>query len=368
MQIRQEIRSQDSGRPACKLLEVTGLVKRYEGFTLEGVSLSLEPGCVIGLVGSNGAGKTTVLKSVLGLVLPDGGSVRLLGEEVFPGGGASDRVKQRVGVVFDTCAFPGDCRVADVAAMGRALFDNWDGARWDELARRFALPRKKKVSELSRGMGMKLSLAFALAHGPELLILDEATAGIDPLARDEVLDILREFMADGRRGILMSSHITTDLEKLADKVVCLDAGKVVFSAPKEAITDEAGIARCRAVDLEAVLASGLTGASAEASVASAATSTSVSTDAPVVSASAPIDASPAVSPDGSAARISAAPLRLADASSVAPVAEMYVLRGAYGSDLLVPDRFAFSRVFPDVPVDKATLEEYLTLRLKGEKL
>lgn len=311
MQIRQDMKSQDLGQPACRLLEVSGLAKRYEGFALEGVSISLEPGCVIGLVGSNGAGKTTILKSILGLVHPDGGSVCLLGEEAFPGGGASDRVKQRVGVVFDTCAFPADCRVADVAAMGRALFDNWDGACWDEFARRFSLPRKKKVSELSRGMGMKLSLAFALAHGPELLILDEATAGIDPLARDEVLDILREFMADGRRGILMSSHITTDLEKLADEVICLDAGKVVFAAPKEAITDEAGIARCREADLEAVLASGLASAAA---------------------------------------------------------GEMYVLRGAYGSDLLVPDRFAFSRACPDIPVDRATLEEYMALRLKGEKL
>lgn len=326
MQIRQDMRSRGFGQPACKLLEVDGLAKRYEGFTLEGVSINLEPGCVIGLVGSNGAGKTTVLKSILGLVLPDGGSVRLLGEEVFPGSGASDRVKQRVGVVFDTCAFPADCRVADVAAMGRALFDNWDGARWDEFARRFALPRKKKVSELSRGMGMKLSLAFALAHDPELLILDEATAGIDPLARDEVLDILREFMADGRCGILMSSHITTDLEKLADEVICLDAGKVVFSAAKEAITDEAGIARCRATDLEAVLASGWPGGSA---------------DAPGASSAAP---------------------------SAASTAEMYVLRGTYGSDLLVPDRFAFSRAFPGIPVDKATLEEYMALRLKGEKL
>lgn len=317
MQTRQDMKGRDSERHAGKLLEVTGLVKHYEDFALEGVSLSLEPGCVVGLVGSNGAGKTTVLKSILGLVLPDGGSVRLLGEEVFPGPGASDWVKQRVGVVFDTCAFPADCRVADVAAMGRALFDSWDDACWGEFARRFALSRKKKVSELSRGMGMKLSLAFALAHDPDLLILDEATAGIDPLARDEVLDILREFMADGRRGILMSSHITSDLEKLADEIVCLDAGKVVFAAPREAVTDEAGIARCRAADLEAVLASGVASASA-------------STDA--------------------------------------PTAEMYVLRGAYGSDLLVPDRFAFSRDFPDIPVDKATLEEYMTLRLKGEKL
>ena len=113
-----------------------------------------------------------------------------------------------------------------------------------------------KVSELSRGMGMKLTLAFALSHNPELLVLDEATAGLDPIARDEVLDLLRDFMAEGDRGILMSTHITSDLEKIADEVVCVDAGRIVFTAPKDAITDEAGVARCRAADVTAILDAG----------------------------------------------------------------------------------------------------------------
>lgn len=298
-----------AGQESRSLLSVDGLVKRYEGFTLKGVSINLEPGCVVGLVGSNGAGKTTVLKSVLGLVFPDEGAVCLFGEDVVPDGVSFNSAKQDVGVVFDACPFPTDCRVSDVAAMGRAAFASWDGGRWSELARRFNLPSGKKVGKLSRGMGMKLALAFALAHDPKLLILDEATAGLDPLARDEVLDILREFVADGSRGILMSSHITTDLEKLADVVICLDAGKVVFTASRETVTDEAGIAHCRAADLEDILASGLSS-----------------------------------------------------------VGDMYLSPGKYGSRLLVPDRFAFSRAFPDVSVDRATLEDYMALRLKGERL
>ena len=156
-------------------------------------------------------------------------------------------------------------------------------------------------------MGMNLSLKFALSHNPELLVLDEATAGLDPIARDEVLDLLRDFMAEDGRGILMSTHITSDLEKIADEVVCVDAGRIVFTAPKDAITDEAGVARCRAADVTAIL----------------------------------------------------------DAGFFAP-GEARILRHDYGCDVLAPDRFAFARAFPDIPVDKATIEDYMTLTLKGE--
>lgn len=124
-----------------------------------------------------------------------------------------DAIKSRIGIVLDTCAFPDTCRVCDVGAIGRAAYREWDAAQFAALCDRFNLAPKKKVSELSRGMGMKLTLAFALSHNPELLVLDEATAGLDPIARDEVLDLLRDFMAEGDRGILMSTHITSDLEK-----------------------------------------------------------------------------------------------------------------------------------------------------------
>lgn len=294
------------------LIKVEGLEKRYDGFMLSGVELAVEPGSVVGFVGSNGAGKTTTLKAILGLVEPDAGSIELLGAPVAGPGArerawALDAVKARIGVVFDTCAFPDTCRVADVGLIGRAAYPTWRRERYEELCAAFALAPAKTVKELSRGMGMKLTLAFALAHDPELLVLDEATAGLDPLARDEVLDILRDFMAEGDRGILMSTHITSDLEKIADEVVCIDEGRPVFALPKDAICDEAGVARCRASELDAVLGSG-----------------------------------------------------------VLEPGQARVLRHDYGVDVLVPDRFAFARALPQVPVDKASIEDYMTLVLKGE--
>ncbi len=289
------------------LIDIENLGKRYGDFALAGINLAVEPGTVVGFIGSNGAGKTTTLKAALGLIAADEGIVRLFGQTVAPDSAALDACKARIGVVLDTCAFPGTCRVGDVAAIGRADYATWDDVRWSELVARFQLAPQKKVSELSRGMGMKLSLAFALAHHPELLVLDEATAGLDPIARDEVLDILRDFMAEGERGILMSTHITSDLEKIADEIVCVDKGRIVFAAPKDALTDEAGVARCRAADVTAVLEAGF----------------------------------------------------------FAP-GTARILRHDYGCDLLVPDRFAFGRAFPDIPVDAATIEDYMTLTLKGE--
>ena len=280
------------------LMEINNLGKRYDDFELSGVSLAVEPGCVVGFIGSNGAGKTTTIKAVLGIIAADAGTC---------GSAEMDAIKSRIGIVLDTCAFPDTCRVCDVGAIGRAAYREWDAAQFAALCDRFNLAPKKKVSELSRGMGMKLTLAFALSHNPELLVLDEATAGLDPIARDEVLDLLRDFMAEGDRGILMSTHITSDLEKIADEVVCVDAGSIVFSAPKDAITDEAGVARCRAADVTAIL----------------------------------------------------------DAGFFAP-GEARILRHDYGCDVLAPDRFAFARAFPDIPVDKATIEDYMTLTLKGE--
>lgn len=214
------------------LMEINNLGKRYDDFELSGVSLAVEPGCVAGFIGSNGAGKTTTIKAALGIIAADEGAVRLFGQPIACGSPELDAIKSRIGVVLDTCAFPDTCRVGDVGAIGRAAYREWDAVQFAALCDRFNLAPKKKVGELSRGMGMKLTLAFALSHNPELLVLDEATAGLDPIARDEVLDLLRDFMAEGDRGILMSTHITSDLEKIADEVVCVDAGRIVFTAPQ----------------------------------------------------------------------------------------------------------------------------------------
>ena len=289
------------------LMEINNLGKRYDDFELSGVSLAVEPGCVVGFIGSNGAGKTTTIKAVLGIIAADAGTVRLFGQPVTCGSAEMDAIKSRIGIVLDTCAFPDTCRVCDVGAIGRAAYREWDAAQFDELCDRFNLAPKKKVSELSRGMGMKLTLAFALSHNPELLVLDEATAGLDPMARDEILDLLRDFMADESRGILISSHITTDLEKIADRVVCIDQGRIAFDVEKDLITDMAGVAHCRTAEFEDVRASDLFASG-----------------------------------------------------------ELRWLRQPMSVDVLVPDRFAFAKRFPHIACDRATIDDYLQLTLKGE--
>ena len=235
------------------LLRIRSLSKHYDGFDLRNVDLTVPAGSVVGFIGSNGAGKTTTIKAILGLIYPDAGSIELLGQNVgeHAGSKAIKDAKQRTGVVFDTCSFPEEMTVASVGKLMSYSYDSWSPADFEQRLAQFQLPKSKTVKDLSRGMSMKLSLACALAHDPDLLILDEATAGLDPLAREEALNILRGYMRDERHGILMSSHITSDLEKIADYIVCIDAGRIVFAVEKDTITDLAGIAHCRATDYAA---------------------------------------------------------------------------------------------------------------------
>ena len=289
------------------LIEARGLTKHYDGFSLEGVNLAVNEGEVVGFVGQNGAGKSTTIKALLGLIRVDGGEGSVLGtpsDELTRASGAA--TKERVGVVFDTVSLPGHLRVADVGRIYASAFASWDAHRFSQLTHDLGLDPKKAVKDLSRGMGMKLSLACALAHDPQVLILDEATAGLAPMARDEALDRLRDFVAEPGRAILMSSHITSDLERIADHIACIDAGRIVFDLEKDAITDSAGVARCRVADLERIASSGMV-----------------------------------------------------------PDSELRYLRHDYGIDVLVPDRFAFAEMFPDIPCDRMTIDDYMSLTLKG---
>ena len=226
------------------LLRIQNLEKHYDGFDLEGVSLAVPAGSVVGFIGSNGAGKTTTIKAILGLIKPDGGTISLFGEEVS---GAPEKrlaeLKQRIGVVFDTCSFPEELTVNTVGKLMKQCYKGWNPGAFRTFVQQLGLPADKTVKDLSRGMGMKLSLACALAHDPDLLILDEATAGLDPMAREEALDTLRLFMGE-HRGILMSSHITSDLEKIADYIAFIHKGKLVFSKSKDDILYGFGIAKC----------------------------------------------------------------------------------------------------------------------------
>ncbi len=295
------------------LLQIDGLVKRYRDFTLENAGLAVPAGSIVGLIGSNGAGKTTTIKAALGLVRPDEGSIELLGEQVvsrhpdYVGARRAAQLRQDVGVVFDTCAFPLEYRVRDAGALCAKAYMSWNARRFEQLTQQMGLSANKKVKELSRGMGMKLTLACALAHSPKLLVLDEATAGLDPLARDEVLDLLHAYTEDESCGVLLSSHITSDLERCADHVVCIDDGRIVFSVGIDTICDMAGIARCRASELETI-----------------------------------------------------------ERSGAYPPGELRIMRDTYSTNVLVPDRFAFAEAFPEIALDRANIDDYLAFMLKGE--
>lgn len=234
---------------AAPLIQASGLTKHYPGFSLAGVNVTVEPGQVVGFVGKNGSGKSTTIKALLGLISLDAGQASVLGCSPRDlANTASARAKEQVGVVFDTISLPGHLKIEEVGKLMARAYSTWDAAGFQQRLRAADLDPKKAVKDLSRGMGMKLSLACALSHNPRLLILDEATAGLDPMARDEVLDALRDFVAveDAQgnpvNGILMSSHITSDLDKIADTVLCIDAGRPVFNIAKDEVCDLMGVA------------------------------------------------------------------------------------------------------------------------------
>ena len=196
-------------------IEVRLLTKRYRAFKLDGISFVLPSGCIMGLIGENGAGKSTTIRLLLGLARRDGGEVSVLGEDPE---GASRELRERVGVVFDDCPFPETMNLRDVRRLLAAAYKRFNAAKFDSLGLKFALPERQKIKDYSRGMKMKLSIAAALSHGAELLILDEPTSGLDPVARDELLDILLDFIQDERNSVLISSHILSDLEKACDYI------------------------------------------------------------------------------------------------------------------------------------------------------
>ena len=287
------------------LLEIRDANRQVsDSFSLRNANLSIGSGEIVGLVGANGAGKTTIIRAALGLLKLDSGYAALFGEPLAADTPDADvrRLRSRVGVVFDTCPYPSEITVSQVETCIKPAFPTWDNTCFETLVARFGLEPKKKVKSLSRGMGMKLQLACALSHNADLLILDEATAGLDPLARDELLDELRDYASTDNRGVLLSSHITSDLERIADRVVGIDAGSIIFDMPREQITDVAGIAHCTSDQAQDILA-------------------------------------------------------CVDGARVA--------KREFSCDVLVPNRFEFAEAFPEVPCDRASIDDYLHFILKG---
>lgn len=227
-------------------IEIKGLTKSYGGFRLDGLNLTLPSGCIMGLIGENGAGKSTVIKLILNLISRDGGTVNVLGCD-----NRKDMklTKNDIGVVLDEVGFSGCLTARQVGKIMKQIYKNWDGTAFDGYIRRLGLPEDKQFKELSRGNKMKLGIAAAMSHGAELLILDEATSGLDPVVRDEVIDILCEFTRDEDHSVLMSSHIVSDLEKACDYIAFLHEGKLLLCEEKDRLYEEYGVVHCTAAEL-----------------------------------------------------------------------------------------------------------------------
>jgi len=280
-------------------IEIRGLCKSYGDFALENVDLILPGGAIMGLIGENGAGKTTTLKCILNMVHRDSGSITLLGRDNI----AQEReAKADIGVVLDDCFFHDSLRPRDLNAILASAWPTWDSALFRDYLAKFKLPEEKRIKEFSRGMKMKLSLAAALAHRPRLLILDEATAGLDPVVRDEILEQFLTFIQDEEHSILISSHIISDLEKVADYITYLHQGRVALSGTKDDILARYGRVACTAAQLAALEPAGL----------------------------------------------------------------VRVRRGSFGCQALVDDRREFARRHPDLLVEPVSLEDIMLFVGKGE--
>ena len=216
-------------------LELQGLTKHYQGFTLGPLDLTLPGGTICGLIGENGAGKSTTIRLILDMVQRDGGTVTILGRDSCT---ASVRSKEEIGVVLGSDGIPLCLNAVEVGKVMAGIYHNWDAAAYGELCRRFDLPDKKQYKDYSTGMKMKLCMAVALAHHPRLLLLDEATNGLDPVIRDEITDLLLDFARDEDHSILISSHIVSDLEKLCDTIAFLHKGRLLLCEEKDALREE----------------------------------------------------------------------------------------------------------------------------------
>ncbi len=277
-------------------IETKGLRKDYGGFALEGVDMALPGGTILGLIGENGAGKSTLIKCLLGIVRPSAGQVRLLGKPAAEALGG-------VGYVPDECPFPDALRVGQLAGFLPGIFPAWDRELFAGYLGKFDLPGDRKIKELSRGMKMKLTIAAALSHRPRLLILDEATSGLDPVARDEILDEFLDFVQDEDHAVLISSHITSDLEKVCDYVTYLHHGRVTVSGEKDALLETYGKVSCTRAELAGIPEALLVGK----------------------------------------------------------------WEGAYNCGALVSDRAALGKSCPGLAVDRCTLEDIMIFTTKGER-
>ena len=281
-------------------IEIHGLTKRYDGFTLDKLSFNVPKGSIMGFIGQNGAGKSTTINAILNIVKADEGEIKVMGLDHIKD---ENEIKRNIAAVFDELPFNEQLNANDVDLVFRDLFENWDSETFFAYLDRFALPRKKKFGQFSKGMKMKLQIASALSHGAKLLIMDEATTGLDPVVRNEILDIFLEYLQDEENSILMSSHITSDLEKIADSVTFIDKGRLLLTGYKDEILENHGMLKCTKNDY------------------------------------ATLDRDDIIS------------ARLND----------------FGADVMVADRFAAARKYSGLTIDKTTLEEIMLYYVNRDK-
>ena len=282
-------------------IEIRQMTKTYPAFRLDRVDLSVPKGSIVGLIGENGAGKTTLIKGMLGLVHPEEGEVLIFGKDAKT---SMKEIKTNIGVVLDGSFFMELLKVQAIDTVMKGIYDKWDTALFYDYLQRFGIDPSKKIKELSKGMQKKLEILTALSHHPKLLILDEPTSGLDPVVRNEILDIFQDFILDEECSILLSTHITSDLEHIADYLAFIDNGQMIFFETRDKVLDSYGILKCNQKKFE----------------------------------------------------------------RLEPSDVIRYRRTRYNYEVLVNDRHSIRRTYRDAVIEKITIEDLMLLYIKGEKL